>query len=85
MNKISKLLLVFVTLGLIGSFSIVTVSLAENGTTTSDSYSAAQEAAKKLEKVTTQVTWPVKAVVTDEIEFLDAADEERAAPVESAT
>jgi DNA-directed RNA polymerase subunit beta len=34
--------------------------------------------AKKLESVKDQVTWPVKAVVTEDIEFLDAADEERA-------
>ena len=34
--------------------------------------------AKKLEARKDQKTWPVKAVVTDEIEFLDAADEEKA-------
>lgn len=32
--------------------------------------------ADKLAKVTTQKTWPVKAKITDEIEYLDAADEE---------
>ncbi len=35
--------------------------------------------ADKLAKVTTQKTWPVKAKITDEIEYLDAADEETAA------
>ncbi len=34
--------------------------------------------AKKLATAKNQVTWPVKAVVTDEIVFLDAAEEERA-------
>ncbi len=34
--------------------------------------------AKKLEAVKERKTWPVKAVVTKEIEFLDAADEEKA-------
>ena len=34
--------------------------------------------AKKLEAVKERVTWPVKAVVTDEVEYLDAADEEQA-------
>lgn len=36
------------------------------------------EAAKKLAKVKEQITWPVKAKVTDEVLFLDAAEEERA-------
>lgn len=34
--------------------------------------------AKKLAEVKSQVTWPVKAVVTDEINYLDASDEEQA-------
>ncbi len=34
--------------------------------------------AKKLATVKKQVTWPVKSKVTNKIEFLDAADEERA-------
>lgn len=34
--------------------------------------------AKKLATIKKQVTWPVKALVTKKIEFLDAADEERA-------
>lgn len=34
--------------------------------------------AKKLASVKERVTWPVKAVVTDEIVYLDAADEEQA-------
>ena len=34
--------------------------------------------AKKLEAVKERATWPVKAVVTDEVEYLDAADEEQA-------
>ena len=34
--------------------------------------------AEKLAKVTKQITWPVKAKVTKEIEFLDASDEESA-------
>ncbi len=34
--------------------------------------------AKKLSTVKKQTTWPVKAKVTNKIEFLDAADEERA-------
>lgn len=34
--------------------------------------------AKKLATVKKQVTWPVKAVVTSEVVFLDAADEEQA-------
>ncbi len=34
--------------------------------------------AKKLAAVPNQVTWPVKAKVTDKIEFLDAAEEEQA-------
>lgn len=33
--------------------------------------------AKKLAEVKKQVTWPVKSVVTDEIEYLGAADEEK--------
>lgn len=37
-----------------------------------------QAHADKLAKVTTQATWPVKARVTDEIVYLDAADEEAA-------
>lgn len=36
------------------------------------------DAAKKLAAVKTQATWPVKAVVTDEIEYLDAAAERHA-------
>ncbi len=36
------------------------------------------EAAKKLASIKTQVTWPVKAVVTDEVKYLDAAEEETA-------
>ncbi len=36
------------------------------------------EAAKKLDTVKEQVTWPVKAVVTDEVIYLDAAEEEQA-------
>jgi len=32
--------------------------------------------AAKLAKITEQVTWPVKARVTDEVEYLDAAEEE---------
>ncbi len=36
------------------------------------------EDAKKLAQVTSRVTWPVKPVVTDEIEYLDASDEEAA-------
>lgn len=36
------------------------------------------EAAKKLEAIKSQVTWPVKARVTDEIVYLDAAEEESA-------
>lgn len=36
------------------------------------------DAAKKLASVKEQATWPVKAVVTDEIVYLDAAEEERA-------
>jgi DNA-directed RNA polymerase subunit beta len=36
------------------------------------------EQAKKLATVKNQVTWPVKAVVTSEIVYLDAADEEQA-------
>ena len=36
------------------------------------------ESAAKLAKVTKQVTWPVKAQVTNEIVFLDAYDEESA-------
>ncbi len=36
------------------------------------------EAAKKLAKVKEQVTWPVKAKVTDKIIYLDASEEERA-------
>jgi len=34
--------------------------------------------AKKLAAVKSQKTWPVKAVITEEIKFLDAADEEAA-------
>ncbi len=34
--------------------------------------------AKKLEAVKSKVTWPVKAVVTDEIVYLDASEEESA-------
>lgn len=34
--------------------------------------------AKKLATVKNQVTWPVKAVVTDKVEYLDAAGEEKA-------
>ncbi len=34
--------------------------------------------AKKLASVKTQVTWPVKAVVTNEIVYLDASEEEQA-------
>lgn len=34
--------------------------------------------AKKLEAVKERVTWPIKAVVTDDVEYLDAADEEQA-------
>jgi len=34
--------------------------------------------AKKLASVKSQKTWPVKAVVTDKIEYLDAADETKA-------
>ena len=34
--------------------------------------------AKKLATVKSQVTWPVKAVVTSEIEYLDASEEEQA-------
>ncbi len=34
--------------------------------------------AKKLAEVTNQKTWPVKAVVTDEVVYLDAAEEESA-------
>lgn len=34
--------------------------------------------AKKLGEVKERVTWPVKAVVTDTVEYLDAADEEQA-------
>jgi len=37
-----------------------------------------ESAAKKLEKVKSQKTWPVKAVLTDKIEYLDAADESNA-------
>ncbi len=33
---------------------------------------------KKLEAVKERVTWPIKAVVTDDVEYLDAADEEQA-------
>jgi len=36
------------------------------------------DAAAKLAKVTTQATWPVKARVTSEVEYLDAAEEEKA-------
>ncbi len=36
------------------------------------------EAARKLAAVKSQVTWPVKAVVTDEVIYLDAAEEEQA-------
>ena len=36
------------------------------------------EDAKKLAKVKNQVTWPVKAIVTNEIVYLDAAEEETA-------
>jgi DNA-directed RNA polymerase subunit beta len=34
--------------------------------------------AKKLEAVKTRATWPIKAVVTNEVVYLDAAEEERA-------
>lgn len=34
--------------------------------------------AKKLAEVKERVTWPVRAVVTDTVEYLDAADEEQA-------
>jgi DNA-directed RNA polymerase subunit beta len=34
--------------------------------------------AKKLAKVTSQATWPVKAKVTNEVEYLDASEEEAA-------
>ncbi len=34
--------------------------------------------AKKLETVKEQITWPVKAVVTDDVVFLDASEEEHA-------
>lgn len=36
------------------------------------------EAAKKLAKAKEQVTWPVKAKVTDEVIYLDASEEEQA-------
>lgn len=36
------------------------------------------DAAKKLAAVKSQVTWPVKAVVTDEVVYLDASEEEAA-------
>ncbi len=36
------------------------------------------DAAKKLATVKSQITWPVKAVVTNEVEYLDASDEEKA-------
>ena len=36
------------------------------------------DAAKKLETVKEQVTWPVKAKVTDEVIYLDASEEEHA-------
>lgn len=36
------------------------------------------EAAKKLAAVKSQVTWPVKAVVTNEVVYLDASEEEHA-------
>jgi DNA-directed RNA polymerase subunit beta len=41
--------------------------------------------AKKLAKVTNQVTWPVKAKVTSEVVYLDAADEEAATIAGAAT
>ena len=37
-----------------------------------------EAAAKKLEKIKSQVTWPVKAHVTNNIEYLDAAEEDKA-------
>ena len=37
-----------------------------------------ETAAKKLATIKTQVTWPVKAQVTDEIEYLDASEEDHA-------
>lgn len=37
-----------------------------------------KDQAEALEKIKTQVTWPVKARVTDQIVYLDAADEEAA-------
>lgn len=41
--------------------------------------------AKKLAKITKQVTWPVKAKVTNEVVYLDAADEEAATIAGAAT
>jgi DNA-directed RNA polymerase subunit beta len=46
--------------------------IVEKGKTITDA------AAKKLEKIKSQATWPVKAQVSKTIEYLDAAEEEKA-------